>query len=165
MSPRLDMSATSSSSSPDVSKVEQDDERIETAAHRASPRVAELLRVAGYGLSCWFVPFAVAMVLYPLRMTRRPLFESVLSIVLAATVVGVMTAYMARKTSVSLERGIICGLVWLGESLVLDWIAFSIGPMQIGLVDYIEDIGLTYLMIPLLTVGLAWQVRRGGAGS
>lgn len=38
---------------------------------------------------------------------------------------------------------------------MLDWLAFSIGPMDIGLV--FADIGVRYLMIPLLTAGLAWQ--------
>lgn len=126
--------------------------------------MAELLRVVGYGMACWFVPFAVAMALYPLRVTRPPLFESVLAVVLAATVVGVMTAYLARGTCTSVERGLICGLVWLGQSLVLDWLAFSVGPMDIRLVDYVEEIGVTYLMIPVLTTGLAWQVQQARAG-
>jgi len=127
--------------------------------------MAESFRIAGYGLSCWFVPFAVAMALYPLRVTHRPLFESVLAVTLAATGVGVMSAYLARKTSTSVERGLLCGLAWLGESLVLDWLAFSLGPMDIGLVDYIQDIGVAYLMIPVLTVGLAWQAKRASSGT
>lgn len=72
----------------------------ESGAQRLSPRRAESFRVLGYGLSCWFVPFAVAMALYPLRVTHRPLFESMLSLVLAAPVVGVMTRCSAPARDV-----------------------------------------------------------------
>lgn len=122
-------------------------------------RGQRLLAIGGYGLACWFVPFAAAMAMYPLRVTHQMLFESLIAVVLAATVVGVATAYLARISAVSGKHATLVGLAWVLQSLLLDWLAFSIGPMRMALTDYVADIGVSYLMIPIVTLGLAWQRR------
>lgn len=123
-------------------------------------RSSPVVLIAGYGLACWFVPFAAAMAMYPLRMTNRALFESAMAIVLAGTVVATMTALLSRLSSEFMAYGIKCGAIWVLECLVLDAIAYSAGPMLVTPLDYIYDIGTMYFMIPLLTIGLAWQ-RQG----
>lgn len=120
-------------------------------------RDSPFVRIAGYGLASWFVPFAVAMAMYPLRMTNRALFESAFAVVLAGTVVATTTALLARVSSNFVSYGMRCGAVWVLQCQLLDAIAYSVGPMQLTLLDYVYDIGVTYLMIPLVTLGLAWQ--------
>jgi hypothetical protein len=82
----------------------------------------------------------------------------------AATNVTVMTLYLARISSAFLAHGALCGVLWVAENFVFDFIAFSIGPMQLGFAEYVQDIGVTYLMIPVITVGLAWQREAGRTG-
>lgn len=36
---------------------------------------------------------------------------------------------------------------------------FMEGPMKMSLVDYVMDIGLTYLIIPAVTVGFGYVMR------
>ena len=52
------------------------------------------------------------------------------------------------------------GAIWLIMNWLLDWPLFSIGPMRMSMVNYIADIGLTYLMLPIITVGIAYQAAQ-----
>jgi hypothetical protein len=97
------------------------------------------------------------MALYPWRLDHRTLFEAAIPVVMAAANVTLMTFYLSRVSSAFLAHGAWCGVSWVAENLVCDFFAFSIGPMQLGFAEYVQDIGVTYLMIPVLTVGLAWQ--------
>lgn len=97
------------------------------------------------------------MALYPWRIDNRTLFEAVIPVILAAANVALMTLYLSRISSSFLAHGALCGALWVAESFACDFIAFSIGPMQLTFAEYVQDIGITYLMIPVVTVGLAWQ--------
>jgi hypothetical protein len=44
-------------------------------------------------------------------------------------------------------------------NLLLDAPLFSQGPMRMTLPNYLADIGLTYLMIPVITLGLGLQAE------
>jgi hypothetical protein len=52
------------------------------------------------------------------------------------------------------------GLVWLAINLLLDLPLFSYGPMRMSLGDYLADVGLTYLILPAVTVGAGFQAAR-----
>lgn len=53
------------------------------------------------------------------------------------------------------------GVVFLLTSLTIDLIMFMPNsPMHMNLLDYISDIGLTYLMIPVITVGMGYAIDR-----
>ena len=118
---------------------------------------AQFLRTLGYGVASWFAVFAVSMALYPWRVDNRPLFESVIPVVMAAVNITLMTLYLSRISSGFLAHGALCGALWVAENFICDFFAFSIGPMQLSFAEYVQDIGVTYLMIPVVTVGLAWQ--------
>ena len=47
------------------------------------------------------------------------------------------------------------GLVWMALSLLIDAPLMLLGgPMKMSIGDYIADIGLTYLIMPIVTMGL-----------
>jgi hypothetical protein len=53
------------------------------------------------------------------------------------------------------REGLMIGLLWLAISLIIDLpLMLSGGPMQMTLAEYVADIGVTYLLIPVVTVGL-----------
>jgi hypothetical protein len=43
------------------------------------------------------------------------------------------------------------------------WPLFSYGPMKVSMANYMADIGSTYLMLPIITVGIAHQERMSNA--
>ena len=52
------------------------------------------------------------------------------------------------------------GAAWLVINLVIDLPLFSAGPMATPLADYVKDIGLTYLIIPAVTIGMGYLLEK-----
>jgi len=112
-----------------------------------------------YGFMIWVIPFLVAMFTYSFRESNRPLFESIMTVVLISCVVGAGIKYFRDVKAEFLQEGIFMGIIWLAVSLVLDFPMFSFGPMKMNTFDYISDIGLMYLIIPIIVIGLGYLLE------
>jgi hypothetical protein len=116
------------------------------------------------GLVVWLVPFGVAFCFFPLKTSWRSLFESIMPVTLAAVVVGCAVYYFNRvavqrtdcKTASTLREGLLLGVIWMAISLTIDLPLMLSPPISMRPEEYAADIGLTYLMIPILTLGIAY---------
>ncbi len=108
----------------------------------------------GYGILLWLAVFAVAIAAFPLRSSERPLFESIMPVALVLITALLSYKYFKKYPDKWLE-GLKLGLFWLVINLLIDAVMFSRGPMQISLSEYLKDIGLTYLIIPIITTAIA----------
>ncbi|MCL5011198.1 MAG: hypothetical protein M1127_03270 [Patescibacteria group bacterium] len=113
-----------------------------------------------FGFLVWVIPFAVGFMAFSLRESNRPLFESIMSVVLAGCIVLFSVLFFKKAQSTSTTEGLKLGLIWLVISLVIDLLMFMQGPMKMPLGNYIADIGLTYLMIPIITTGYGYIVEK-----
>jgi hypothetical protein len=52
------------------------------------------------------------------------------------------------------------GGLWLLISMVFDLFMFSWGPMAMSFADYMKDIGLTYLIYPIVTIGIGYLLEK-----
>lgn len=123
-------------------------------------------RVVGLGLLAWLIPFVVAFLIFPLRESARPVFESVMAVTVAGTAVTLGLAYLRRAARAGAREGLTIGAVWLVLCVLIDAPLMLLGgPMQMSVGAYLGDIGLTYVSIPLVTWGLgaAWVAGGGGA--
>jgi hypothetical protein len=109
-----------------------------------------------YGFLLWLIPFVVAVLIFPVRTNSRPLFESIMPVVLTACVVFFLNLYFNKLETGFLREGILSGLTWFVISLGLDLLMFMWGPMAMTFADYMMDIGLTYLIFPLVTIGFGY---------
>jgi hypothetical protein len=110
----------------------------------------------GYGFLVWLIPFLVAFLAFPLRERARPVFESVMAVTVAATAVVLGLRYLRATGGSGWRDGLMAGIVWLLACIAIDTpLMLFGGPMQMTLVEYLGDIGLTYLTIPIVTTGLA----------
>ena len=108
-----------------------------------------------FGFLVWLIPFVAAFAIFPLRQSARPLFESIMPVTVTAVVVGFGLTYLKRVTGGFTREGIFLGLVWMALSLLIDAPLMLLGgPMKMSIGDYIADIGLTYLIMPIVTMGL-----------
>ena len=112
-------------------------------------------RALVYGLLVWLIPFAVAFAIFPLRQSNRPLFESIMPVAVAGAVAGYAVRYFRIVTTDFVREGLRLGLVWLLISVAIDapLMLFG-GPMHMSLGQYLADIGVTYLLMPVITVGI-----------
>ncbi len=109
-------------------------------------------RALAAGLVIWLVPFALSMVVFPLRLGQRALFESLMAVALAAGVVGAALWYF-RGQAPTARAGLWLGLIALAVNLAVDVPLFlTVFAMPLG--EYAVDIGLTYLLIPVVTYGM-----------
>jgi len=98
---------------------------------------------AGYGVVIWAVVFVAAILLSPLRAKERPLFESIIPVVLGGITAIRAVSYMTRVKAGSLKEGLWIGGLWVAVNVLLDLPMFSVGPMKMDFGDYLKDIGLT----------------------
>ncbi len=113
-----------------------------------------------FGFLLWLSVLIVAMFMFRIRETNQIFFESLISISL--TVFTVLYAVILfRKIETNQFRiGLIVGFIWMSISVLLDYPMFSFGPMKMEFSEYLKDIGLTYLMIPIITTGIGIALER-----
>jgi hypothetical protein len=116
-----------------------------------------------FGFLVWFLPFIVAVVIFPLRETQRPLFESIMPVVLSGTVVMFGLRYLRGVGEFVAREGLAVGVLWLVICVAIDvpLMLFG-GPMRMTLGAYLADIAVTYLMVPVITAGLGIAFERRG---
>jgi hypothetical protein len=121
-----------------------------------------------FGFLIWLIVFVVAIAIAPIRENWRALFESIMPVVLALATVVFGLSYFRRVRSAFVREAMLLGLLWYVISVVIDLPLMLTGPMQMTLVEYAADIGLTYVIIPVITIGIglarAQAVAAGGAG-
>ena len=113
-----------------------------------------------YGFLVWLIPFISGVLLFSVHESNRILFESIMPIIVTVSVVVFAMLYLKKQLSDYLNEGVSLGIVWLVISVVIDLLLFMWGPMKMTFLDYIGDIGLTYLIIPIITVGMGALVEK-----
>jgi hypothetical protein len=124
--------------------------------------MASIRKAILFGFFIWLVPFVVAVVIYPLRESSRSLFESIMPVVVTAVTVPLAVRYFRQVTHDHVREGASIGVLWLVMCLVIDapMMLFG-GPMQMTIGEYMGDIGLTYVIIPVITVGIGVALGSG----
>jgi len=120
-------------------------------------------RIWVFGLLSWLVPFAASLAFFDSSGTvtiAQPLFKS-LMVVIGGGVGAALLVFVFGRIPATFRSGLIVGSVWLLINLALDLVVLV--PMSGGSVgDYVADIGLRYLMIPIMAVAIGVVAQRQG---
>jgi hypothetical protein len=108
-----------------------------------------------YGFAIWLVPFLVAFAAMPLKTSWRSLFESIMPVTVVAVVVGSASRYFRFHPPRSTREGIALGFLWMAISVAVDLPLMLSPPINYTLIEYAADVGLTYLMMPIIVAGMA----------
>jgi len=115
-------------------------------------------RLIRFGFLLWAAVFLSSFIIFPIRLSNPPFFETLIAIFLCLLTVIASVIYF--KDSVpDLKKGITTGVVWMIINIIIDLPLFSFGPMKKSLLDYFTDIGLTYLIIPIITTGMSMVLK------
>ncbi len=115
-----------------------------------------------YGFLVWLIPFMVAFLIYfPTHESNRALFESIMAVTGTFAVILFSILYFKKIETNFINEGIKIGLIWFAVSLVIDFFMFlpKSSPMHLNFSDYMMDIGLSYLGIPIVTIGMAYLLK------
>ena|SRR5579862_2607755 len=110
------------------------------------------------GFLSWIIPLLVSMVIFALKQSNAPLFQSLMSLT-GLTVGGLLLSRYFRQRKVTIREAAMVGLLWLAMNLALDYPLFFKGPMQMTASAYYSEIGAAYVAIPLFAV-LAARLAR-----
>lgn len=113
-------------------------------------------RAIGYGVVLWIIPFVVSLLIFPLKKSGSPLFETIMPVTLTFCAVVLTVLYFRKTQKESLVESIKLGGLWLLISIAIDLCMFMWGPMKMPFPDYMLDIGLTYLIFPIVTIGAGY---------
>lgn len=114
------------------------------------------IKLVGFGVLTWLVPFIVSLFFYTAEgdlAVDKFLFKSIM-IVLAGAVGAILLLRVFRGVHTDfVQAGITIGFTWLAINLVLDAIVL-IGLLGTGVQEYIYEIGLRYLLIPIMSIAI-----------
>jgi len=113
-----------------------------------------------YGFLVWLIPFIVSILIFPIKTSTPALFESIMPVVITICVVLFSILYFRKLEAGILKEGVILGVLWFAISLGIDLLMFMWGPMKMTFANYMMDIGLTYLIIPAITVGFGYLLQK-----
>jgi len=113
-----------------------------------------------FGFLIWLIPFTISILIFPLRTSNRALFESIMPVVVTLCAVVFSILYFRKLEEGFIREGILLGVIWFAISIVIDLLMFMWGPMKMTFAEYMMDIGLTYLIIPTVTIGFGF-VKKG----
>jgi len=117
-------------------------------------------KIFGFGVLIWLIPFLASFPIINLRESNRPLFESIMPVVLTITILVFTILYFKKVELQYLQEGLLVGIIWFIISIMIDLIMFlPESPMHKDLTDYMMDIGLTYLIILIIPIGVGWYTQ------
>ena len=111
-----------------------------------------------YGFLSWLLPFVFSVLIFFLHDKERPLFETLMGVFGVFTAVLFTNLYF-KKVDKNLKEGIFLGIVWVIINLAFDFLFFIVGPARMTVIDYIKDIGISYISIPIITIGFCFSKK------
>lgn len=118
-------------------------------------RTSDVATIVGFGAVTWLVPFLAAVLLMDRSGTPRipvDLFKSLMVVVGAA--VGAWCLIRVRRSPKNVRRpGWQIGGAWFAINVALD-IAILLPLTDMPLDDYVMQIGVRYLTIPIMAVAI-----------
>lgn len=113
-----------------------------------------------FALAVWVIPFLVAMFIFPIRESNRPLFESIMPVAVCIAVVIFTILYFKKIESNFVKEGVLLGILFFLVSFIIDLSLFMWGPMKMTFGEYLSDIGVTYLLMPVITIGFGYFLQK-----
>lgn len=114
-----------------------------------------------FGFLTWLVPFVAAFAFYKRDGSLSIdifLFKSIMIVVASAFGSFVLVKYFKSVKDNFVKEGVLVGVLWFAINIILDVIILM--PMsKMSLKDYIMQIGLRYLMIPAISMGMGYALR------
>jgi len=114
--------------------------------------MASLRKALVLGFLVWLVPFLISVGIFAIRQSNRPLFESIMGVVVAMCTAIFLNLYFRTVERRYGSEGARLGILWCGMCILLDLPLFLFGPMKMPLGAYLSEIGSGYLMIPAVSI-------------
>ena len=122
------------------------------------------VRTTLLGVVSWLIPFLASLLFFDRTgqlLISQPLFKSIMVVVGGLVAVGLLVVAFRRNLA-SPASGLILGLYWLAINVLLDLVVL-VAFFKMSFLLYLYDIGLRYLLIPIIALGMG-AVGQGAHG-
>lgn len=113
------------------------------------------------GLASWAIPFAVSIAFFDRAgqlQIPQPLFKS-LMVVIGGGFGAALLVQAFKSIRPSAATGLALGALWLAINLVLD-LAVLVPMSGMTVAGYLQDIGLRYLLLPIVATAMGAVAAR-----
>jgi hypothetical protein len=118
------------------------------------------------GSFTWLIPFVASLPLYGPQgepVIPTGLFKSLMLVVGSAAGAWLLVRTFRKRPSLK-RAGLSIGILWLGINVGLDLVVL-VPLSKMSLPDYFSEIGLRYLVIPIMSVALSSMTPGDGEGA
>jgi hypothetical protein len=118
-------------------------------------------RAVLFGFLIWLIAFVISFLIFPIHENNRPLFESIMPIV-----ISIFTSFFSYKYLKTVKENFVKESVLLATVFILvNWtidmpLMLSPSPMQMTFSDYFQDIGITYFMMLPITIAMGYLANQ-----
>lgn len=120
------------------------------------------LLTLGVGILIWLVPFALGFAILPVVHMHHPVFDTLMALAMIAGTTTLSLWYL-KRTGFH-ENGVLAlvgiGSIWVVIAIAVDVPIMIHGPVGMSVHEYMSDIGLMYLGIPMMLVAIGVAMRR-----
>lgn len=117
-----------------------------------------VFKIVGWGLLAWLIPYIVSIPLFQVIGENRVVFRSLLSVVVALSVV-MSWGWYRRSATAGLAESVGVSFAWVAIAVGADWVGLVI-PFQMDPLVYLMEVATAYLIIPVILLG---QGRKTGS--
>ena len=114
-----------------------------------------------FGFLVWLIPFIVGFMAWPVH--GQPVFETILALAVTGSGLVFAALYFRSIERITRTEGVRLGVLWFAISLLIDLIMFmpAASPMHMRFAAYMLDIGMTYLIYPMITIAITYIPQSG----
>lgn len=115
-----------------------------------------------YGVLIWATPFFAGVAIFSWVPPESDLFDSLMGLALGTAACAASLSYWSKRPSPGTLEALGVGSVWALIAVALDAPIFLFGPqkMRMSTYDYVADIGLEYLIVPVISLAIARALSR-----
>ena len=112
------------------------------------------LKVGLFGLLIWLIPFVSGFLFYSPQgqlLINQLVFKSIMVVICSLTGAILLIIHFKKVINKYLVEGIIIGVLWFIINIILD-VIILIPMAKMTFPDYLSQIGLSYLIIPIMSI-------------
>lgn len=120
------------------------------------------IKLVLFGIVTWLVPFVASIFFFDSQTHKliidQQLFHSIMIVVGSLVAAFLLVKYFDEVHTDYVKEGIKVGVLWLAINWILD-IAILVPMMAVDLPAYFGQIGLGYLVAPIMAISMAYAIE------
>ena len=117
-----------------------------------------------FGFLTWLLPFFASFFFYDPAAARMTIdndfFKSIMVVFSCLVGTVLLVKYFDSMKKDYVKEGMVVGVVWAVMNWVLDFVVL-VPMMKVDTASYFMSIGIRYLMVPIIAVGMGMAVENG----